>query len=171
MFNEMIIKGESLMDKRIITTLIFIMTYLVAPIVTAGLFEDKAELKKRKDVVKLVRNAVARVKAVGRIKAACEFNKANKKTAKDGIYIFAYVCNDGKNDSFVIANGNLNLVYTNVYSIRNHQLFRKALKKNPNGAWIDYSVRNPKTGKDQEKHSYIVELAEEKVCVGSGYYS
>ncbi len=132
---------------------------------------DESNLKQRKASIALVNNMAGLVRKVGRIRAVCEINKYNRGTKKDEPYVFAFVCNDGKNDSFVLANKNIGIVFTSLYQHPNHILFRRMLKKRPNGIWVSYRVNNPDTGKVGAKHSYVVMLRKYKICIGSGYYT
>ena len=123
-----------------------------------------------KQIITLVNQAAAKVRHLGRIKATCEFNARNKTMGTTKPAIFAYVCNDDKNNGFVLASGNLDVIYTNQNSAPHQAIFRDALHEKPSGTWVTYSVKNPINGKLEQKHSYIMELAQYKLFIGAGYF-
>lgn len=153
------------------TFLLFVLIFCSTQIAIAGInVSSKRDQVLKRRVVKLVNDAAKLVKEVGRVKAVCMFNAQNQRTQKGAPYLFAFVCNDGKNDSIVLANKNFDFVFKNFYDNPNHIMFRRELKKNPNGVWVHYWVKNADTGKVEEKYSYLVMLPKYKICIGSGYF-
>jgi len=129
-------------------------------------FDGPSTLKEYKArTLRRVAWAEKKVKELGRIKAICLFNKFDE-TADVNDYIFAYVCNDGKNDHFVLANKVKKFVFTNFYDNPNHVIMRAAYRKNPNGAWVEYP--NP-IKKGKKKHVYVKMLPKYKLCIASGF--
>ena len=113
--------------------------------------------------------AETKIKQLGRIRAVGLFNEFDR-TANMNDYIFAYVCNDGQNDHFVLANRIQRIVFTNFYDNPNHVIMRAAYKKHPNGSWVNYSNPAIISGqKKRKKYTYIKMLAKYKICIGSGF--
>jgi hypothetical protein len=150
--------------KKLITIL---LTCLFSSSIIAGVGYDGPQTLQEYKARTLRRVAWAekKVKKLGRIKAACFFNKFDE-TADVNDYVFAYVCNDGKNNHFVLANKIKKLVFTNYYNHPNHVIMRAAYRKNPNGTWVEYP--NP-IKKGKKKYVYIKMLPKYKICIGSGF--
>lgn len=48
-----------------------------------------------------------------------------------------------------------------------HRFVEKVTAK---GKWFSYQWKNPVTQKYSRKHAYVIRIAAEKICLGSGYY-
>ena len=123
-------------------------------------------------IKKLVNSAAKYLKKHGKMQTLCAFNHAHKLFPYNKTYIFAFVCNDKKNNGFVVLDP-----ATPQYNFKQRadtpvikEMLRK-IKKNPQGIWYQYNWLNPKTRKIQSKRSYVIMMPKEKICLGSGYYS
>jgi cytochrome c len=118
---------------------------------------------------KLVEQAVAYVKANGEEKALAVFNDPKGQFTKGDAYIFALDLN-----GVLKANANLpKLVGTNVLNSPDSKgkLHRKEmieLAKKQGSGWVEYYQKNPTTGKDEAKISYIEKVG--NLVVGCGAY-
>lgn len=113
--------------------------------------------------------AEKKVKQLGRVKAVLFFNKFDQQAPVND-FIFAYVCNGGKNNDFILANKNLKTVFVDLYDNPNHVKLRKAYKKQPNGAWVSYPNPIQVKGEQQKtKYAYVRVLPKYKLCIGSGF--
>ena len=158
------------MLKRLLLIFLSLTLIGMVQLATAGIDFGQSDINQRKAAIALVKKAAELVKKEGRVKAICAFNEQNKKAKPGAPFLFAFVCNDGKNDSIVLANRLTHIVFTSLYNNPNHIKFRKALKKHPNGVWVSYTVTNPDSGKIENKLSYLVMLPKHKICIGSGYF-
>ncbi len=149
--------------------LVMILFFLIFTLNSINSFATN-ELKM--NVIQNVTKAANYVKQYGREKAVCRFNRKTGKNTNVN-YIFAFVCNDNiENDGFFIANP-----LTPMYNFRKNNdiyIVRRMLtdtKKYPNGSWYNYCWLNPANNQYQIKHSYVIMLRSQKICIGSGYYS
>lgn len=115
--------------------------------------------------VKRVAWAEQKVQSLGRVDAVLFFNEFDR-TADVNDYIFAYVCNDGKNDHFVLANKKRKILFNDFYDNPNHVIMRAAYREHPEGVWVKYD--NPLI-QGQKKYAYVKVLPEYRLCIGSGF--
>ena len=125
----------------------------------------------KRRIINLVDWATKRVQEVGRIRAVCQFNEYNLTLKKGEPAIFAYVCSDGENDGFILADSDQHLIFTKMAQIASYRKFREALTLHPHGAWVTNKVSYLKAGQMQAKHSFVRQLSKDKLCVGASYYS
>ena len=153
--------GDEKMCEKVIIAVILCL--FVAASVSAQQRSTPEEAKK------LVEQAVAYVKANGEEKAIKEFNDPKGEFFKGDLYIFVL---DLK--GVLLANAALpKLVGKNVFNspdskgkLHRKEMIELANKKG--SGWVEYYQKNPATGKDEAKISYVEKM--DNLIVGCGAY-
>jgi cytochrome c len=143
----------------------FAMAVALLTIFTAGLAcaDDKA------DAVKMVKEAVALYQASGMEKTLDAINDPKGRFTKGQLYAFAF-----DENGTLVANAVLsNKVGQNLLEVPDSKgkKFRKEfieVAKRDGSGWVDYSLWNPKTNKEELKTSYVEKAGE--LVIGCGVY-
>jgi cytochrome c len=116
---------------------------------------------------KMVKQAIAYIKANGEEKALQEFNKPNGKFQWRDLYVFAY-------DLKGVMKGHPNpkLIGRNLYHEPDSEgkLFRKEivdLANSRGSGWVDYTYVNPMTRQEEAKITYFQKEGNVIVCCGA----
>ena len=119
------------------------------------------------EAVSMVKKVVTDYKASGFEQVTKDISVANGKYAKGELYAFAYDL-----DGTMMAHPNAALIGKNTLNVPdvNGKLFRKEIiekaKKQPQGAWTDYTYQNPKTKAVELKTTYCENPGDLVVCAG-----
>lgn len=116
----------------------------------------------------MVEKAVANYQTNGKEKALKEFNTPNNQFVKGELYVFAYDLS-----GTIIAHPiNQKLVGMNVLNTPDvdGKYYRKEiieLAKNKGNGWVDYKYKNPKSGKIEQKTTYLTKAGDVVICCGA----
>jgi signal transduction histidine kinase len=119
------------------------------------------------DAVSMVKKAVADYNASGFEQVTKDMSVANGKYAKGELYAFAYDL-----DGTMMAHPNAALIGKSTLNVPdvNGKLFRKEIiekaKKQPQGAWTDYTYQNPKSKAVEQKTTYCENPGDLIICAG-----
>jgi cytochrome c len=116
----------------------------------------------------LVEKAMAYYQANGKDKALKEFNTPNNQFVKGELYVFVY----DMTGTIVAHPINQKLVGMNVLETPDvdGKFFRKeiiALAKKSSTGWVDYKYKNAKSGKIEQKTTYLSKAGEIIICCGA----
>ncbi len=142
---------------------------LIVAVFVAGLFIAPNFAGATLDEAKaMVAKAEAYVKANGKEKALKAFNDPKGEFVKGELYVFAWDMNGTS-----IAHINPKQVGVNLLEVPDvdGKLFRKeAMEKAKKDGWaiVDYKFKNPKTGKVEQKTSYVKKM--DDFIIGCGTY-
>lgn len=131
---------------------------------TAG--EDRPTAK---DAIALVNQANTYLATHGRSQFLATVNLASGEFNKGNLYVFVY----DMTGTMVAHPVNPKLVGVNLYDVpdTDGKYFRRdivSLAKTQKSGWVDYRYRNPKTGKVEQKSTYI--LASGDLILAAGIY-
>lgn len=121
----------------------------------------------KRDAVDLVEKAILFAKTNGREKVLAELNTPKGLFDKGELYVFAYDFN-----GVVVAHpNNPKLVGRNMLEMPDldGKLFRKdivKLAKSPGTGWVDYTYKNPQSGKAEDKSTYLKASGDLIFCCG-----
>ncbi|MHB8770554.1 MAG: cache domain-containing protein [Syntrophales bacterium] len=144
----------------------FVFMVIVGFIVTSLGFANAAS--SADEAKAMVEKAAAFVQANGRDKAIAEFNNPKGQFVKGDLYIFAWDVN-----GISIANPyNQKQLGINVLELPDvdGKFYRKtamAELMKSGSAWADYKYKNPKTGKVEQKTSYLKKVGDVIVACGA----
>ncbi|MDP1991457.1 MAG: cache domain-containing protein [Syntrophales bacterium] len=148
------------MKKIFVSTMVVVFMVVSFGLVFAGSEADEAKA--------MVEKAVANYDANGKEKALKEFNTPNNQFVKGELYVFAYDIS-----GTIIAHPiNQKLVGMNVLNTPDvdGKYYRKEIielaKKSGNG-WVDYKYKNPKSGKIEQKTTYLKKAGDIVICCGA----
>lgn len=116
----------------------------------------------------MVEKAVAYTLANGKEKALKEFNTPSNQFVKGELYVFAYDLT-----GTIIAHPiNSKLVGMNVLGTPDvdGKFYRKEiieLAKKSGDGWVDYKYKNPKSGKIEQKTTYLKKTGDIVICCGA----
>jgi cytochrome c len=116
----------------------------------------------------MVEKAVTYYHANGKEKALKEFNVPGNQFVKGELYVFAY----DMTGTIIAHPMNKKLVGMNVLNIPDvdGKLYRKEIieiAKKSGAGWVDYKYKNPKSGKIEQKTTYLKKAGDIVVCCGA----
>lgn len=122
-----------------------------------------------KDAITLVNQANTYLAAHGRSQFLATINTPSGEFNKGNLYVFVY----DMTGTMVAHPVNPKLVGVNLYDVpdTDGKYFRRdivSLAKTQKSGWVDYRYRNPKTGKVEQKSTYI--LAAGDLILAAGIY-
>ena len=141
------------------------MMVVVFMVVSFGLAFAGSEADEAKAMVE---KAAAYYQANGKEKALKEFNTPNNQFVKGELYVFAY----DMSGTIIAHPINQKLVGMNVLNTPDvdGKLFRKEiieLAKKSGTGWVDYKYKNPKSGKIEQKTTYLKKAGDIVICCGA----
>lgn len=142
--------------------IIFSIAVLCLSLASAQTASDK-----KSEAIALVEKAVAFVNEQGREKGLVEMNKPGGQFDKGEIYVFVldlngFMAAQPKNPKAV---GEYLLDKPDTKG----KLFRKEIiekAKTEGSGWVDYFYRNPQTGKEEDKTTYLKRVGDLVICCG-----
>jgi cytochrome c len=141
------------------------MMVAVFVVATIGLAFASSEADEAKGMVE---KAVASYQANGKEKALKEFNTPGNQFVKGELYIFVY----DMTGTIIAHPINQKLVGMNVLNTPDvdGKFYRKEiieLAKTPGTGWVDYKYKNPKSGKIEQKTTYLKKAGDVVICCGA----
>lgn len=128
-------------------------------------------LQEKEFVKKYVLYAKGYVEQNGKLKSVTDFNNATHDAYNRGLYIFGFVCGTKQMDGFTLINpASPERIFTDTSNDPIVQKLVQAALAAPEGVWVAYDWRNPKTQQVQQKMSFVIFLPKEQLCLGSGVY-
>jgi hypothetical protein len=122
-------------------------------------------------VVDFVNRAITYINDYGRYRAIIAFNNPLGEFRGNDQYIFAFICGAGALDGFALANNPALQDEQTFVDLSKNPIVKDIIKTTTAaGGWHIYQFNDPVDNKVHTKHSYVVQLMEQKLCVGSGYY-
>jgi cytochrome c len=157
--------GEITLRREIMKRLFVSMMVVTVMVVSFGFAFAGSETDEAK---KLVEKAVGHYQANGKEKTLKEFNTPNNQFVKGELYVFAY----DMTGTIIAHPINQKLVGMNVLETPDvdGRFFRKeiiALAKKSGTGWVDYKYKNAKSGKIEQKTTYLSKAGEIIICCGA----
>ena len=144
-----------------------LLIVLFIALLNLSLASAQAASDKKSEAIALVEKAVAFVNEHGREKGLVEMNKSGGQFDKGEIYVFVLDLN-----GFMAAQPK-NPKAVGEYVLdkpdSKGKLFRKEIiekAKTEGSGWVDYFYRNPQTGKEEDKTTYLKRVVDLVICCG-----